>query len=271
MSNKSNKSNQVKGVLLRISVIFLVTLLVSGGLFALQIGTVFGRNNEEEVVENSAPAKRRIIDELPDSAGYTLRSNSTEYQLELFDLLVNAHNQYFETNSDEDLKNYAAAIVRNFIADFFTLSNKKIRPDVGGLQFFSEEVVDNFRNFAIDEFYLYLNQYIEMFGSESLPTVTATRILNIEFGTLMIDAEGYNNEINGEHTLFSNEDRLMEENKTIIIDVEWEYADSTLPYIDEFQTEARFTVVSDEKKVKIFVIELPGIEYEIMVHSQKNN
>jgi len=261
----SNKN--VKRIFLRISAILLVTLLVSGGLFVLQIGMVFGRNSEDEVVENCLQVEQEKIDELPDVAGYILRSNSTEHQLELFEKLVNAHHQFFETSSDEDLKNYAAAIVRNFVADFFTLSNKKNRPDVGGLQFFSDEVVDNFRSFAIDEFYLYLNQYIEMFGSESLPTVASTKILNVEFGTRMIGLEADNSEISKSNASLAHKNRPNEEVGTIIVDVEWKYDNSTLHYIDEFQTAARFTLVPYEKNVKIFVIELPEVEDEIVGNS----
>ena len=245
--------------LLCVSVILGIALLVGGVLLLSQIDTILGRNTE---VVNEQPERPSVegspIVEAPESNGngYTLRMNATDYQLELFDLLVNAHNQFYASESDENLKDYASAIVRNFVADFFTLSNKNSRSDVGGLQFFSEDVMDNFRSFAIDEFYLYLNQYIEMFGSESLPAVESTMVLKIEFGTQIIEMEDENGERNDEDA------PLEEEVRTIIIDVEWSYGHTTLPDIDAFQTTARFVLVEHEESVKIYVIELIEIDYE---------
>ena len=246
--------------LLCISVVLGIALLIGGVLLRSQINTVLGRNGETVDEQPSRlPAERDPIDELPESNGYTLRMNATEYQIELFEFLVNTHNQFNESKSDEDLKDYASAIVRSFVADFFTLSNKVSRTDVGGMQFFSEDVVSYFRSFAIDEFYLYLNQYIEMFGSESLPTVETTTILNIEFGTRVIETIDEDGELETEDAL------LEKEVRTIIVAVEWSYEHTTLPYIDEFQTAARFVLLEHEESVSIYTIEL------LEVHSGSNN
>ena len=262
----SNESNGLKKILLSISAILGIGLLVSGLLLLHQMYEILGQNDVEEVVDEPSSVEERSIEELPEFDGYTLRRNPTEYQLELFDLLVYAHAQFYETESDEDLMDYASAIVRNFVADFFTLSNKNTRTDVGGLQFFSEDIVDNFRNLAIDEFYLYLNQYIEKFGSEPLPTVASTTILNVEFERRIIGTEDEDEDDHEAYTplgyLDYEEEIRGEEVRTIIVDIEWSYANSTLPYIDEFQTEARFILVEHEESVRIYMIELPEIDYD---------
>jgi len=248
--------------LLYISAILGVALLVGGVLLLSQIDTILGRNAEvvDELPERPL-VEQPPIDELPESEGYILRRNATEYQMELFDLLINAHDQFYANKSDENLRNYASAVVRNFVADFFTFSNKNSRSDVGGLQFFSEDVVDNFRSFAIDEFYLYLNQYIEMFGSESLPAVESTTILKIEFDTRIIEIEDENSELDDEDAL------LEKEVRTIIIDIEWSYGNTTLSYIDEFQTSARFVLVEHEESVRIYIVELIEVDHENQVNS----
>jgi len=248
--------------LLFISALLGVALLVGGVLLLSQVDTVLGRNEggnsnppqQQQPTEEEPPP----IDELTDLSVYTLRRQATSYQIELFELLISAHEQFYMTNSDEALKDYASAIVQNFVADFFTLSNKESRSDVGGLQFFSEDIVGRFRNFAIDEFYLYLNQYIERFGSDLLPTVSSTTILNIEFDYLTTEIENESNELEAEST------RLDEEEiRTIIIDIEWSYAHTTLPYINEFQTMARIVLVEREENVRIYTIELIEVEPEI--------
>ena len=272
MSNTNKKS---KKALLFISAILGIILSASGALLLTQLDALSAGDDVETVEEpEPTPEEQRRIDELPESDGYTLRRNPTEYQIELFEILVRAHDQFYETGSDADLKNYAAAIVQNFVADFFTLSNKNSRSDVGGLQFFSEDIVDNFRNFAIDDFYLYLNQYIEIFGNESLPTVASTTILNVEFQNRVIPIEDENGVDEEEDSLlgygygYSYGDDLYEEEirgeeiRTIVVDIEWTYTTSTLRYINEFQTTARFVLVEREEGVRIYVIELPETENE---------
>jgi len=268
----SNVDNKLKKSLLFISAILGITFLVSGVLLLSQIDMLLGDSDVEEeeeveVVEDQPPeVEERIIDPLPESDGYILRRNATEYQIELFEILVNAHDQFDETGSDEDLKDYAAAIVRNFVADFFTLSNKNSRSDVGGLQFFSEEVEDNFRNFAVDEFYLYLNQHIEIFGSELLPTVVSTTILDVEFGTRFVETDDEDEDEDVDlYDMFAAFDEVTpsgEEIEVIVIDIEWSYGSSTLQYIDEFQTAARFILVQHDDGVSIYVIELPEMDDE---------
>jgi len=253
-------NNGFKKILLRISVTLGILLLISSVLLMLQIDTLLGFNAE---IVNERPSPS--IAELPELEGYTLRANATDYQIELFEILVNAHDQFNVTGADEDLKDYASAIVRNFVADFFTLSNKNSRSDVGGLQFFSQDVVRDFREFAIDKFYLYLNQHIETFGSESLPTVATTTVLNNEFSSLVLGVEDENNELyDDENSQFPNENDNIsgEVVRTIIIDLEWSYEHTTLPYISEFQTKARFVLVVHEEHVQIYVIELIETDYE---------
>ena len=253
----SEIDNKFKKGLLSISVLLGVSFLTGGVLLLLQIDALLGRGEVVAQVPR-LPEEQRRINELPDSEGYFLRSDATGYQIELFELLVHAHDQFYETGSDENLKEYASVIVRNFVADFFTLSNKMSRTDVGGLQFFSEDVVDNFRNFAIDEFYLYLNQYIDIFGHESLPTVESTRVLNVGFEPRMIELEGGNDGFNEVDMMFDHEHTLLEEEiRTIVVDIEWSYAMSTLSSIDQFQTSARFVLVARQEGIRIYVIELP--------------
>jgi len=254
--------NKFKKSLLFISAVLSVAFLVGGVLLLDQVDMVLGRNEVigGDITDEQRPSEegQRPIDELPESDldGYTLRRQATGYQIELFELLVHAHDQFYATGLDDDLKDYASAIVRNFVADFFTLSNKNSRSDVGGLQFFSEDIIDDFRSFAIDEFYLYLNQYIKKFGIESLPTVSSTTILTIEFDYLTIEIENENGELEDEDVI------LDEEVRTIIIDTRWSYEHTTLPYIDEFQTMARFVLVEREESVRIYIIELTEIDDE---------
>jgi len=205
------------------------------------------------------------IEEFSTISSYKLRRNPTIYQIELFEQLIDSQLNFFENSTEANMLSYAEKVVQNFIADFFTLSNKNSRSDVGGLQFIADELVNDFQNFAIDEFYLHLNSQIEMYGRQSLPTVQKTFILNTEFVTRTEMRKDYSE---------YEEERLVKDAfgnilgvavETIVVDIEWEYGLSTLDYINEFQTRARVTLLQQGNSLVIFAVEELPIESNIIL------
>lgn len=190
--------------------------------------------------------------------GYELRMNATEYQIELFEELVRAHDQFEASGTDAALQTYASAIVRNFVADFFTLSNKESRADVGGVQFFSHDVVDNFTTAAVDEFYLYLGRQIAAFGHEAMPTIESTTVTHFAFDTRVIEVEEEADEAMDTWELIEPEVPVeLEYERIIVVDVEWTFAQTPLPQIEAFQTSARFILMEVEGEGwRIFQIEM---------------
>lgn len=102
---------------------------------------------------------------------YSIRSNATDYQKEIYKELQEA----LKGTSSQAI---AEALAKNFVADFFTLSNKTIKNDVGGTQFWSSDARLTLRTKAIDTFYTNLELYIEDYGSENLPTVKEVTVLD---------------------------------------------------------------------------------------------
>jgi len=260
------KNDRFKKFLLFLSAISFLAFVVSSTLLLLRVNEVFGRNDQGllDIQATRPPEEQRVIDALPESTGYELRRNATEYQIELFDLLIQAQNDFAHdafptTGSDVRTEAYASAIVRNFIADFFTLSNKNSRSDVGGLQFFSSELVDDFRSFAIDDFYLYLNQHIDYFGHNALPTVNSTTVLDVRFEPHIIEIDEEDEDLDefDEATFIYDDFGVLigREIMTIVIDAEWTYEPSTLWQISQFQTSARFVLIQNEDEVRLYVIE----------------
>ena len=217
-------------------VIFMIGLAVSLILLAMRTNSVF-RAPAPEVAEERRPS----IPDGREEDGYYLRSNATDYQVELFEALLVAHRRHDIEQSDETLFDYAAVIAQNFIADFFTLLNKESRSDVGGVQFVTEDVRGNFQAYAVDNFYLYLNHYIEIFGSEALPEIVDISVDYVGFEMRYVDVE------DGEY--------LDEPVRTVIVDLTWDFAQTTLEEIDEFQTRARVTLIETDEGLRIQVIE----------------
>jgi len=240
-----NQDDRLSKLLLFISVILGIAFLVMLFLVVNQFSDSWGRGNEG----NTEPPVTN------ETERYTLRQNATPYQIELFESLIEAHEQFEQWGSDEALEAYAAMIVQNFVADFYTLSNKTDRNDVGGIQFFSEEIASVFTTHAVDTFYLYLNQHIETFGNEALPTIGQVNITQVVFDYRPIEPEEDENEDNQGHGHGLLGQPNIEYERVVIVDANWTYEASTLPGIHEFQTSARFTLRITDEGVHIYIIE----------------
>lgn len=247
--NSFNKSFQK--VLLLVSLLCAIVILIGGFLILRQFDFFrTASTNVSDVIDvPRSDGELDGIEQVPDDLIYTLPRGATTLQLDLFQELYHTHDQFNRTGSEEDLINYASVIAQNFIADFFTLSNKSARTDIGGIQFIFDDILDAFYEYALNTFYLHLNHHINTFGSESLPTVETIRVLAAEAGFYSLSLQDY---------------PWTEYIPIIIIDLEWEYQSTTLPYIGEFQTSVRVHLQEINGEVRIIgIVEIPEqIEYQ---------
>lgn len=150
MKNKK-KIKLKKSKIILLASLFLVVLLIA--LFAFM--KLFKHKNAQENFE----------DQKSDKMPYVVRFNATPLQTQLFKDLEKAYDE-------KDDKKIAGLIAQNFVADFYTLSNKTLKNDIGGVQFWKEDVRINFRNKAINSFYYNFETYIHDFGKTDLPEVS---------------------------------------------------------------------------------------------------
>ena len=101
---------------------------------------------------------------------YTVPYNPTDYQKTLYEELAVIVNNT-EDLENEDLSEYAAYVVKNFVADYFTWSNKRGSYDVGGLDFFFGPNHYNFSLNAREYFYYDLDILIRDYTADNLPSV----------------------------------------------------------------------------------------------------
>lgn len=98
------------------------------------------------------------------SMKYQLRDNATDVQLEYFAELKEA----IEGENPADDATIAGLVCKNYVADFFTWTNKTGQYDVSALYYVYTPIKDNVFLQARDGFYKYLNSYINEYGSENL-------------------------------------------------------------------------------------------------------
>lgn len=92
-----------------------------------------------------------------------------------------------ELNNEKiDYKRYAELISKLFIVDFYTLSNKTSKEDVGGVQFIKGEIKDNFILNSQNTIY----KYIGISGEEN-PEVNNIELVNISEYNYKIEDKEY--------------------------------------------------------------------------------
>lgn len=170
-----------------------------------------------------------------DSMDYHLRSNATDLQEELFKELTDA------VNDGTDKANIAFLVCKNFVADYYTWTNKEATYDIGGMYYvYSPQRVTIYQE-SRDKFYKYLSYYIDTYGSENLLEVKGF----VEGDKTYVDTTPSTYEINGKTY------------ESYFVELEWEYdnldtfKDIATPSMDDhemgFATVNYFTVIINEE------------------------
>jgi len=149
-----------------------LTIIVILLIFTIGIGVLklfVGSDN------NKKPQNVTSIITSIDEFGYTLDDRDTDYMKTEFKKLEEVISQE-EINYEE----YAKAIAKLFVIDFYTLNNKINKYDVGSLEYILSDKKDMFKNKAMDTIYgdIIDNTYKDRV--QDLPEVTAVEIINYE-------------------------------------------------------------------------------------------
>lgn len=113
---------------------------------------------------------------LKNNGVYNPPTNPTDYQEELYKELTELLNGYdFDSENVDSLKNkeIVISVVKNYIADFYTWTNKSSSYSVGGQSFFFGDMVIEFQKRARDYFYKDLDGYIAQYGRDNLIEVVS--------------------------------------------------------------------------------------------------
>ena len=168
-----NKKNRYIVLLIGI-VPFLIAIGIFASIVLREVGTL--KNMATGVVETK---QENIVENM----GYILRDNATDYQKEIFKELKEA------VEGDPRAEDIAIAelVAKNYVADFYTFSNKQGQYDVGGMYYIydgeftnGDHYKDNVYLKARDTYYKYLSKYMTDYGVENLPEVDNVTITKSE-------------------------------------------------------------------------------------------
>ncbi len=153
------KNKRKKQIIILIVLVLILLLLVGGFAYYKMF-----YNKQKETT---------VVDSIPEY-GYTLESDQPKVYRDLFKKLVKVLN-----SEPVDEKEYATLISQMFVIDFYNLDNKKSKNDVGGIQFFREENVDNFVLKASDTVYKSIIQNLDGKRNQELPEVNSSKLVSL--------------------------------------------------------------------------------------------
>lgn len=133
---------------------------------------------------------------LTNNGVYNPPTNPTDYQEELYKELTNLLNGYdFASEAVDSVKNkeLVISLVKNYIADFYTWTNKSSSYSVGGQSFVFGDLVITFQNQARENFYKDLDGYIAQYGRDQLIEVTSIEADGVYGETFPFNEEKYTN------------------------------------------------------------------------------
>ncbi len=158
--------------------------------------------------------------------GYVLKDNKSKKYQALFKDLAKI------LESDEvDYKAYASKLAEMFVVDFYSLSDKTAKTDVGGVDIVQPDILNNFLENAENTFYKYVESNIYNNRKQNLPEVNTVEVESVE------------------KTTFTYNDTIDE--NAYEVKVKWDYTDSEFA---NYQNEATLIFVNQDKK--LYLVEL---------------
>lgn len=175
-----------------------------------------------------------------DSMDYHLRSNATKYQTELFKDLTKA----VEDGSDK--YEIARLVAENYVADFYTWSNKDGTYDVGGMYYVYSPQKTTIYTQARNTYYKYVSYYINQFGAKNLLEVEdITSTLGDKVGTYEFEGKKYDSYFVTCEWTYKNEDTFKNVSIT-------GYDSSNNPFVaDGFVKKENFTIIEKDGRFEI--------------------
>ena len=168
---------------------------------------------------------------------YEIGNNPTAIQKEYFQALTDAV-------KSSDNKKIAEEVVYNFVADYFTWTNKDGNYDIGGMQYIYSPKQSDFETYTLYNFYKDMDLYLSKDGRSSLIEVKKVTINNVS----RVD----------DYTVTYTDENGDEQSAglpCVNVEASWEYDSDTKMNASEIQTSATFHVVNNNDRWEIGGIE----------------
>ena len=220
------KQKHLNNILMAILLCLCIFVVVSTLINIFRVARVDTGSGKDETIQPTTEKKQK-------NDLYEIGNNPTDIQKTYFQQLTDAI-----TSKDETA--IAEAVVYNFVADYFTWTNKDGNYEVGGLQYLFADKMSAFEYWSRYNFYKDLDLYISQDGRTSL----------IEVSEITTDKPTKKTN-DFEYINFPNyETREIIEYPTYEVNVSWKYAPNGAD-TSKFPTGACFQVVNNNGRMEI--------------------
>lgn len=210
--------------------LFFTILVVSVIVMITVISNIFLIiNSATKNTKGSENTLELKIDKSMDNNMYSIGNNPTELEKKYFKQMTSN----WETSTDLEK---AENVVYNFIADYFTWTNKDGNYEVGGLQYIQSDKFVSFEEWSRYNYYKDLDLYINQYGRENLPEVIS---IEPEIPTKKTDDFTI--------TTFSTPKTYP----AYLVQMKWDYKMSNSLDSSAFPTRMRFLVINNNGRFEI--------------------
>lgn len=222
-------------------ILFILPFVIAIGIFGFI--TYKEAKNLIDLVSGDTTIKQ---ENLIESKGFVLRDNATDYQKELFAELKQAIEV---DNADE--QTIVSLVCKNYVADFYTWTNKQGQYDIGGMYYIYDGEFEDGSHFkenvyakARDSFYKYVSNYISKYGASNLLEVSSVDVIKcskINYDLVINEHVENRQDENGEWYDY-REDHVYDAYDVTCV---WTYKPSEKFDTSKYATKMNFLVLAD--------------------------
>ena len=219
------KSTRINNTLLCILLVVMVAVI---GAFSWNIYKVSKKGNNTDVKEvETEKAKNEYT-----NAYYTIGNNAIDIDKEYFKEL----NKAVDAN---DTTQIASDLVKCFITEYYTWTNKDGNYDVGGIQYIFTDRQSDFASYTRNSYYADMDLYISQLGTENLMQVANVEITGAAPSEDMVVLNA-----NGEEVSYP----------CVTVTANWSYESCSMD-LSSAQTSGTFQVVNHDGRMEIASIQ----------------
>ena len=244
-----------------IILLFILPIMIAIGVFGYLI-----YKDAKSLLNTATGNVEHKPENVVEGMGYVLREGATDIQKEYFKELKNA----VEGNEEEEIQpaddqTVAGLICKNYVADFYTWTNKVSQYDVGGLYYVYQPQRKQVYIQARDGFYKYLTNYINDYGAENLIEVESVSVNSVSKANFTYSVT--DTIINTETT--ESEEVTREYSDLYLVKCSWTYREGSKISTSQMDKSMYFLVT---KRDGIFeILETSASEIKAPVVEETNN
>lgn len=193
--------------------------------------------NVHHIRSNSESNTLEATKSVEDKGSYTIGNNPTDLNKTYFEELKKA----VKNNESNEI---VPALVKTFISEYFTWSNKDGNYDVGGMNYIYSDLQKNFYQFSLDGFYRDFDAAMKKYGRKDLLEVSDVQTQSIQ------SAESL-------EVVTNTETKEKVSLPSFQIKATWNYAGHAMPS-SLVMKEATFMVVNHNGRYEIASVEYGG-------------